>query len=101
MKVKKCVEISTAHLGSFEREWLTENLSGAGFSTVLVYDEGYMFRIYEDMTASIAQMVGVNDVPAQIKKLLSWAYDQGIEWLEVDCDAPICDGLEVFEDVVM
>lgn len=80
--------ISTGHVSEDDSDYI------AGTTGVMISREtGLFIKISEELEENVQLFAGCENLLAAIK----WAYHAGYRMLELDCDAPVIEGLEEFD----
>lgn len=93
LEITKMLTISTAHISEESSEYL-ENVH----DKLVVYDKGdYGWMIViDDNIKDFCNTIGNSNIPSDIISCMIFARECGCDWLCLDCDGMVIDGLETY-----
>lgn len=93
LEIHKMLVLSTAHVMSSTADELEFGETKADWKPAFTREEGWVFYV----PGASADDSRYNDAPNDIRMLIEFARDQGVQWLMFDSDGPTVDNLEVYE----
>ena len=100
MDITKMLNISTVHITKETAELLDEVCKNSRLSNLIIYDkfvnydwctEHYGWFIYCDVNFADLK------APKDLIKVMCFAKDMGCDWLCIDRDYDVTDGLDIYE----
>ena len=92
----KYLDLSTAHITADDSQKLSDpDVFGEAGLSVYENDYGWFIPVsgYDDLVAKV-QQAGMSEAFVELIRLCK---AQGIELIRLDCDAPVIEGLPVFD----